>query len=134
MGILADSMMEYAQPLMDDTDGSVEGLNKALSIAQICWNMAIMSEEEREESFSSMRSDITMNDDEFLDFRDNVIAPMILRHQEMFPNMPRQAAKVRERSRPREPSLPREKKYPGTGRNELCPCQSGKKYKKCCGK
>jgi len=23
-------------------------------------------------------------------------------------------------------------KYPGTGRNDLCPCGSGKKYKKCC--
>ena len=22
--------------------------------------------------------------------------------------------------------------YPGTGRNELCPCGSGKKYKRCC--
>lgn len=26
-----------------------------------------------------------------------------------------------------------EKKYPKTGRNEPCPCGSGKKYKKCCG-
>lgn len=24
--------------------------------------------------------------------------------------------------------------YPGTGRNEKCPCGSGKKYKKCCGR
>ena len=24
-------------------------------------------------------------------------------------------------------------KYPGTGRNNPCPCDSGKKYKKCCG-
>ena len=128
MGILADSMMEYAQPLMDDTDGSVEELNKAMSIAQICWNLAIMSKEEREESFSSMRSDMKMSDDEFLDFRDNVIAPMILRHQEMFPNMRKQASRVS------EPRRPHEQKYPGTGRNDPCPCHSGKKYKKCCGK
>ena len=26
------------------------------------------------------------------------------------------------------------KAYPGTGRNELCPCGSGTKYKKCCGR
>ena len=128
MGILADSMMEYARPLMDDTDGSMEELNKAMSIAQICWNLAIMSKEEREESFSSMRSDIKMNDDEFLDFKENVIAPMILRHQEMFPKMSKQASKVI------EPRRPREQKYPGTGRNAPCPCHSGKKYKKCCGK
>lgn len=26
------------------------------------------------------------------------------------------------------------KLYPNTGRNEKCPCDSGKKFKKCCGK
>lgn len=26
------------------------------------------------------------------------------------------------------------KKYAGTGRNERCPCGSGKKYKVCCGR
>ena len=25
-----------------------------------------------------------------------------------------------------------EEKFKGTGRNEICPCGSGKKYKKCC--
>ena len=28
---------------------------------------------------------------------------------------------------------PYEKKEAKTGRNELCPCGSGKKYKRCCG-
>ena len=28
----------------------------------------------------------------------------------------------------------KEKKFSGTGRNEKCPCGSGIKYKKCCGK
>lgn len=32
------------------------------------------------------------------------------------------------------PNMPAEKKYPKTGRNEPCPCGSGKKYKKCCGR
>lgn len=32
------------------------------------------------------------------------------------------------------PAEVNEKKYPGTGRNEPCPCGSGKKYKKCCGR
>lgn len=26
----------------------------------------------------------------------------------------------------------RSEPYPGTGRNQICPCGSGKKYKKCC--
>lgn len=31
------------------------------------------------------------------------------------------------------PPQPSEEKYPKTGRNDPCPCGSGKKYKKCCG-
>ena len=29
---------------------------------------------------------------------------------------------------------PQKRKQPKVGRNEPCPCGSGKKYKKCCGK
>jgi len=36
-------------------------------------------------------------------------------------------------SKLRSYSKPVEKKFPGTGRNELCPCGSGKKYKRCHG-
>ena len=32
----------------------------------------------------------------------------------------------------RSSSLPQSKPYPHTGRNDPCPCGSGKKYKKCC--
>lgn len=33
-----------------------------------------------------------------------------------------------------EPVQPIQKGGQGTGRNDPCPCGSGKKYKKCCGK
>ncbi|MGE5152396.1 MAG: SEC-C metal-binding domain-containing protein [Bdellovibrio bacteriovorus] len=39
--------------------------------------------------------------------------------------------------RPGLPPAPRArvvKKFPGTGRNEPCPCGSGRKYKLCCGR
>lgn len=32
------------------------------------------------------------------------------------------------------PSNIPDKKYKGTPRNEMCPCGSNKKYKKCCGR
>jgi len=40
------------------------------------------------------------------------------------------------RGRRKSPPVPRlpVKKYAGTGRNETCPCGSGKKYKVCCGR
>ena len=31
------------------------------------------------------------------------------------------------------PSIPPPPQYPGVGRNDPCPCGSGRKFKKCCG-
>lgn len=121
-------MVAYAQPLLDETDGSIEQMQNAMSIAQMCWNLALLPNEEQEDMLAKMRPALKMDDDEFAGFRESVIAPMILRHHEMFSNMPRMGSKTTEQP------APRETKYPGTGRNEPCPCNSGKKYKRCCGR
>ena len=34
---------------------------------------------------------------------------------------------------PAEPAVPIRRDQPKVGRNDLCPCGSGKKYKNCCG-
>ena len=128
MGAIAESMVEYAQPLLDETDGSHEQMQNALSIAQMCWNLALLPESEQEEMLAQMRPALKMDDAEFAGFRNSVIAPMISRHHEMFPNMPRLDSQTT------TAVSPSEKRYPGTGRNEPCPCNSGKKYKRCCGR
>lgn len=129
MGVIAESMLAYAQALLDGTDGSHEQMQNALSISQMCWNLALLTDAEQEEMLAKMRPALNMDEAEFEDFRESVIEPMILRHHEMFPNM------ARTDSQPNTPPSTREeKKYPGTGRNEPCPCRSGKKYKRCCGK
>ncbi len=128
MGTMAESMNAYAQPLLDETDGSPEQMEKAISIAMMCWNIALLPETEQEEMLAEMRTTLKMDNAEFADFRDSVIEPMILRHHEMFPDMPRPDSQ--EITSPSS----REKKYPGTGRNAPCPCNSGKKYKRCCGR
>ncbi len=128
MGLMAESMVTYAQPLLDETDGSQEQMQNALSIAQMCWNLALLSGAEQEEMLASMRPALKMDDAEFAGFHQSVISPMIERHHEMFPNMPRLGSQTN------EPPAPHETKYPGTGRNEPCPCNSGKKYKRCCGR
>lgn len=127
MGTMADSMVAYAQPLIDETDGSQEQMNKALSIAQLCWNLALLPEDDREERITELQEGLNMDDAEFADFRQSIIAPMVSRHHKMFPNMGRPDFRA-------TVHRPREKKYPGTGRNAPCPCNSGKKYKRCCGK
>ena len=127
MGIMAESMVAYAQPLLDETDGSHGQMQNALSIAQMCWNLALLPEKEQKDSLAQMRPALGMDTTEFADFCDSVVVPMIKRHREMFPNMSRIATGT-------TPSRTRKGKYPGTGRNDPCPCKSGKKYKRCCGR
>ncbi len=126
MSNLAESMALYVQPLLDDTDGSHEQMQKVYSIAQMCWNLSLLPENKQRASLAQMQPELEMNDAEFSHFCDSIIYPMIKRHYEMFPSMHRDVA---ENIRPRT----RNEKFPGTGRNEPCPCNSGKKYKKCCG-
>lgn len=127
MGVMAESMVAYAQPLLDETDGSHGQMQNALSIAQMCWNLALLPEKEQKDSLAQMRPALGMDATEFADFCDSVVVPMIKRHREMFPNMSRLATGT-------TPSRTRKGKYPGTGRNDPCPCKSGKKYKRCCGR
>jgi uncharacterized protein YecA (UPF0149 family) len=127
MGIMAESMITYVQPLLDETDGSQEQMQNALSIAQMCWNLALLPEKEQRDSLAKMQAVLKMDADEFADFCESIIMPMIRRHREMFPNMSRTASETTLSSTLKD-------KYPGTGRNELCPCKSGKKYKRCCGR
>ncbi len=136
MGAIAEGIIAYAQTLIDQTDGSPEQLEKALSISQACWNLALLPESEREFVILEMQQNLNLGDDEFADFRRSIIDPMILRHKQMFPLIHRRVS-----PRPAEVATSIESlgakavdKYPGTDRYAPCPCNSGKKYKFCCGK
>lgn len=127
MGIIAESMVAFAQPLIDETDGSQEQMQNALSIAQMCWQLALLTETEQRDCLAKLRPEFKMNDAEFAVFCESVVMPMIKRHREMFPNMyPRASGQTAPH--------PQKEKYPKTGRNAPCPCNSGKKYKRCCGR
>ena len=139
MGAIADAMSRFAQPLIDATDGSPEDLQRALSLSQLCWNLALMPKDKQDQFLADMQPTLKMDDEEIQEFKRDVVMPMIRRHQEMFPAMQRRGAT--NRSHPvsghaiASPARRRPvKKYAGTGRNERCPCGSGKKYKVCCGR
>jgi len=138
MGAIAEAVVDYAQPLLDQTDGSVEQIEKAFALAQVCWNLALLPEEGRDEAVAKMQPTLKMDDDEFDEFRRCVIVPMIRRHQEMFPGLHGRRSMERSTPAPMPEARPttraRKEKYPGTGRYEPCPCNSGKKYKFCCGR
>ena len=132
------SVAAYAQPLLDQTDGSEGQLNKAFAISQLCYNLALMPEDSRDQMLSEMRLSLKMDDEEFDDFRRSIVVPMIRRHQEMFPQMHRRVSTDSSQSGPALRARPRRaaaaEAYPGTDRYAPCPCNSGKKYKFCCGK
>ena len=93
----------------------------------MCWNFTLTPETEREEHIEKLHEDLKMGENEFRKFRDEAIIPMIKRHNEMFPNMALFGSQT-------TPPPQREEKYLGTPRNAPCPCNSGKKYKRCCGR
>jgi len=138
MGAIAEAMVAYAQPLLDETDGSAVEMNRALGLAQLCWNLASLPEEGRNNVLREMRTTLKMNAEEFEVFRRSVLVPMVQRHQEMFPRMHRQGSTDPSVGVPASQTRPttavRSEKYPGTARNALCPCKSGRKYKRCCGR
>jgi SEC-C motif len=135
MGAIAEGIVAYAQPLLDQTDGSVEQLNKAMTISQFCWNLALLSEDGRDQMLSEMRQSLDMDEEQFEEFRRSIINPMIRRHLEMFPLMHRRGSTTGWPSDPSPQARSRataSEAYPGTEPYALCPCKSGRKYKFCC--
>ncbi len=127
--------MAYAQPLFEETDGSIEQMNKAMAIGQLCWNLALLPENERDRMLGEMRPGLHMDDVEFDEFRRSIIDPMIRRHHEMFPRMHQRVLATASPIGPAPLAHSRTatgEAYPGTETYALCPCQSGRKYKFCC--
>jgi len=143
MGAFGEAFAAYAQPLIDQTDGSEDQLNKALSISQFCYNMALLPKESWGKLLSELKQSLEMGEEEFEDFQASIIAPMIYRHKEMFPQQHRRRSTDFQQSvpPPSTPSYrtpPEKVELPATqpkmDRYAPCPCNSGKKYKFCCGK
>lgn len=133
MGAIAEAIAAYAQPLIDATDGSLEAVNDALSVSQLCWNIAILPKVKQDEALSGVGLDLEMQSEEFETFRQSVLIPMIRRHEEMFPQLHVHFSTDHFQADPSDPTnaAPKER-YPGTEPYAPCPCNSGRKYKFCC--
>ena len=137
MGALADGIVAFAQPLLDQTDGSVEQMNKAFAVAQLCFNLAILPEDSRDKMLGEMQQSVAMDNEEFKEFQRSIVVPMIRRHEEMFPLMHRRISASPLRSSP-SPVVPPRLAAPAEkgvvpAPYAPCPCNSGKKYRFCCG-
>src|SRR5262249_38425668 len=138
MGGVADAIAAYAQPLIDQTDGSIEQVDKALAMTQFCFNLALIPDDQRGASIDNLQQSLGMDDAEFAEVRQSIIEPMLRRHEEMFPGMHQRSFDISAPSfapplAPERRTAARGEKYPGTDRYAPCPCGSGEKYKFCCG-
>ncbi len=138
MGAIAEGIAAYMQPLIDQTDGSHEQMQKALAVGQICYNLALLPDDKRDAAINEMRPTLGMGDEEFEAFQRSIIIPMIQRHEDMFPFLHRRGSIDAWQDGPAPREEPRiatlAKADPGIDRYAPCPCNSGEKYKFCCGK
>jgi hypothetical protein len=78
-------MAEYAQPLLDDTDGSATSVQAALNFAMLFWNLAVSPDDAtRERHLAEMTQRI--DEAERAEF-DQTARMMLERHRRMFPEM-----------------------------------------------
>jgi hypothetical protein len=84
----AQQMVDYAQPLLDSTDGSPEETQRMLNLAMTFWNAALMDADARDATLGELahkyEGDLR---EEFW----NTARMMIERHRAMFPEMRRHA-------------------------------------------
>ncbi len=132
MGEIADALVAYAQPLIDATDGSLEQMNKALTLSTLCYNIGLLPEEEREQSLNEVRLNLDMDDAEFAKFRSSILLPLLERHREMFPRSNRKYSVASFSTSGSSEKLVSPDPYLGTDPYAPCPCNSGRKYKFCC--
>jgi hypothetical protein len=79
-------MVDYAQPLLDSTDGSLEETQRVLDLAMIFWNAALMDADARDATLGELAGKYEGDlRDEFW----NMARMMIERHRAMFPEMRR---------------------------------------------
>jgi hypothetical protein len=138
MGAMAEAFTAFAQPLLKQTDGSQEQLERALAISSLCYNLALAPEDSRNEMLGDIRSTLAMDDEEFDDFQRSIVVPMIRRHEAMFPLMhrrvPADLLQTDPSPRAQTRSAAHAETHPVIDRYAPCPCNSGEKYKFCCGR
>jgi hypothetical protein len=87
----AHQMVDYVQPIIDATDGSREGLQRALNIGMFFWNLAIMRDSaKREDALREMLEGI--GEAERAMFRETA-EMMMERHRKMFPELHAKSAR-----------------------------------------
>lgn len=128
-------------PNSDDTlwELWVAGFEKAMSLRPDCWEKIVESEDEEAAASISMILALHQIDQGTSELKDDAIDELDQKAPELIPRIVatlNRWTKARHISAPR-PAAANRNTGPSTnrkvGRNDPCPCGSGRKYKKCCG-
>lgn len=82
----AKQMVDFLQPLLDDTDGSPEQMNRVMQLGMLWWNLATLPPGEREDLLTEMVNKVSEEDEVRQEFR-RVAVAMVERHRAMFPRL-----------------------------------------------
>lgn len=83
----AEAFAAYAQPLIELMGDGEQKLEKALFLAQICWNLALIQDVEEREAQIEKMLEAVGGDEETRQAGRFLIDFMIALHQEMFPDL-----------------------------------------------
>jgi hypothetical protein len=90
---IGQAMVNFARPLLDSCDQSKESIEKAMSIASLCWTLALSEHEKDnmvEEMIDKSQKEDKLNTEDVEAVR-AVVKMMIERHKRMFPELHRKA-------------------------------------------
>lgn len=85
----AQQMVDFCKPLIDSSGGDLEGMNKAMSLGMVFWNLALCEDQDaREKMLNGLLEKLTVPEEEKEEFQ-RLAMDMIERHRRMFPDLHR---------------------------------------------
>jgi hypothetical protein len=84
---MSEIILDFAQPLLDKTDGSLEGQKKALSVATIAWNIALM--DDIDEQLEKLEDHMRSEDDQFLEDMSVILSSLVQRKLDFYSDVKR---------------------------------------------
>ncbi len=84
---MSEVIIEFAKPILDKTDGSVEGQKKALTIAIIAWNIALM--DDIDEQLENLEDHMSSEDAQFLEDMSLIVNSLVQRKLDFYSDVKR---------------------------------------------
>ena len=84
---MSEVILDFAQPLLDKADGTLEGQKKALTVAIIAWNIALMGD--IDEQLEKLDEHMGSEDQQFLDDMSLIASSLVQRKLDFYSDIKR---------------------------------------------